>query len=259
MYRRVVQLASLLSFLLLQPSCGGDAQSADDSSDELGMGSSSPDGAGGTADGAASGTSEPDGVATASMTAPSGTAGVEGMSADGSLPVCSSENQPQTRGSNASCYSPFYNLGGYVNPDVLGCDCEPCDHRATCVNGIQYLCGSFWNHKEVGSCDVPNACVEIWLRTFRSEEMDDCERLAGGFLVGDAELSDPVACRIELTFSNFLQEQRFAAGSRDGDYRCDGMNVTGIFGPTEIDGVYDPFTGVLTWDGMEMQPVEQTR
>lgn len=175
---------------------------------------------------------------------------VGGAGAPGS--ECLAENQPQTRDGNGMCYSPFYNAGLHQNPDVLGCDCELCDHATQCVDGTQYLCAYTWFHKEAGSCAAPNACTELWLKTFQSDTIEDCERLAGGFIIGD-DPDAPVSCRIELTFTDYLDENRQAAGSRTGEWRCDGLRVTGIFGPTEIQGTYDPETDVLVWDGLQMQ------
>jgi hypothetical protein len=258
----------LVAFAGLALACGGaDSSSA---SDELNTQGGDPAGTTATATGtpdenggaeavtsptaSGAGGSSPEG----NPATPAGEGGSVAISPEGSAggtagpPACTAENQPQTRGSNDQCFSPFYNTALHTNSDVLGCDCQACDHTGVCIGGTQYLCANTWAYKEAGDCSVPNACTELWLKTFRSDTIEDCERLAGGLIIGD-DPDAPVSCQIELTFTDSLREERQAAGSRTGQWRCDGMNVTGIFGPTEIQGSYDPTTDVLVWDGMQMQ------
>ncbi len=156
---------------------------------------------------------------------------------------CTAENQPTTTESGSEmCYSPFVRSHARHAQDFIGCECVECGgDMGVCMDGAHWFCVGRWVPHDVDTCDAPTACPLIWLQEFESVDEQECQ-------AGDGLYQ----CNWRLSFSDYVRETK-GFQDRSGEYRCEGMNVIGVFGPTEIVAPYDPDTGVLNWDGVAFQ------
>lgn len=153
---------------------------------------------------------------------------------------CTADNQPDTRNGNDMCFSPFVRASARNAQDFLGCDCVECGgEMGFCSEGAHWFCVGAWFALEVDTCESPTACPLVWLKEFESVEQQECQAADGTY-----------ECTWFLDFSDHVSERK-GFQDRDGRYRCEGMNVIGIFGPSEISAPFNPDTGILTWDGVE--------
>ncbi len=230
--------ASLLAAALLCFACsdsgGADTNvsgaSTDDSSTSAGQGASDA-----TGDSSSTGVDDSTSGATDDVVT-----GAGDQADDGGDEGCMADNQPDTRNGNDMCFSPFVRATARNAQDFLGCDCVECDgEMGFCSEGAHWFCEGTWFALEVDTCDSPSACPLVWLQEFESVEQQQCEAADGTY-----------ECTWTLQFSNYVREQKGFQG-RDGSYRCEGMNVIGIFGPSELSAPFNPDTGILTWDGVD--------
>ena len=88
----------------------------------------------------------------------------------------------------------------------------------------------------------PDACATLEESRFRSVEFHD---------VGPAVQGISPLGRWRISFADGEFDWVYGQQDESGSYTCAGLDVTGLAqGGRELNGTYDPLTGLLSWDGI---------
>lgn len=144
-------------------------------------------------------------------------------------------------GASTDCVSPFQNAQLITSADAPRCDCE--SGTATCVNDIQFVCGTSWMGVSVGSCASPNACLIVGGKKYRTAELQNC-------MSGSGDYPCTWELRFALSLSPYFTITRGLGGRQDGKYHCDGMSIILGEGSSSTVATYDESTGTVAASGV---------